>query len=62
MVGVTVIVPEIGAPVVLVAVNAGVFPFPEAPSPMPVLELVHPNVAPVGVLLYTDAGTVDPAQ
>lgn len=49
-VGITVIVPEIGAPVVLVEVNDGTLPVPPAPSPIAVLLFVHVNVAPVGEL------------
>lgn len=41
IVGVTVIVPVTGAPVLLVAVNAGTLPEPLAASPIAVLELVQ---------------------
>lgn len=40
-VGVTVIVPVIGAPPPLVAVKPGVLPAPLAPSPIEVLEFVQ---------------------
>jgi len=42
----------------LVAVNAGTFPLPAAPSPIAVLLLVHENVAPGVVLVKLVAGTV----
>ena len=48
--------------VALVAVNAGKFPVPEAPNPIPVLELVQAKVAPVGLLLKLVNGTAAPAQ
>ena len=44
-VGVTVIVPEIGAPVALVAIKAPILPEPEAPSPMAGLLFVQLYVA-----------------
>jgi hypothetical protein len=40
-VGVTVIVPEIAAALVFVAVNDGTFPIPDAPIPIAVLVFVH---------------------
>lgn len=52
----------IGLLVLLVAVNDGVFPVPEAASPIAGLELVHAYVAPVGVLVKVDAGMVVPAH
>jgi hypothetical protein len=61
-VGVTVMVDVIGEPVAFVAVKAGVFPFPEAANPIPVLEFVQVKVAPAGVLVYALAGTASPAQ
>lgn len=45
-VGVTVIVPEMGAFVVLVALNTGKAPVPDAPNPIAVLSFVHANVVP----------------
>lgn len=50
-VGVTVMVPEMGDPVPLVAVNAGWLPVPLAPNPMAVLLFVHVKVPPAGVLV-----------
>ena len=55
-VGVTVICPEIGAIVVLVAVKLLIFPPPAAPRPICVDEFVHVNVVPAGVPVK--AGTV----
>ena len=49
--GVTVIVAIIGVFVVFIAVNVGMFPLPEAASPIPVFELVQLYVVPVEVLL-----------
>lgn len=60
--GVSVIVPEIGALPLLVAVNAGRFPVPDAPSPIEVLELVHDTLAVDGVGERTVAGTEFPAH
>ena len=51
MVGVTVMVAVIGEPVTLVAVKEDMLPVPDAARPMAVLLLVHPNVAPAGLLL-----------
>ena len=45
-VGVTTMVPTIGALVVLVLENAPIFPVPLAASPIPVLLFVQPNVVP----------------
>jgi hypothetical protein len=61
-VGVTVMVAVIAAPVKFVAINAGVFPTPDAASPIAELELVHANVPPAGVLVNTDAGMFPPLQ
>jgi hypothetical protein len=57
-----VIVPVIALPVALVAVNAGVLAVPLAARPMPVFELVHANVEPVGLLTKPFAATASPAQ
>lgn len=46
-VGVTLIVAEIGPLEVLVAVNDGISPVPDAPSPIAVLLLVHENDVPL---------------
>ena len=40
-VGVTVIVATIGLVVLLTGVNIGIFPFPEAPSPIPNVSFVQ---------------------
>ena len=61
-VGVTEMVLVIAEAVALVAVNAGKFPVPDAPRPIPVLELVQAKVAPVGVLVKLVNGTAAPAQ
>ena len=61
-VGVTVIVAVIGAVVVLVAVKVGVLPLPEAAKPMAVLEFVQAKVAPAGVEVKAEAGTLAPLQ
>jgi hypothetical protein len=58
--GVTVIVPVIGVDPGLVAVNAGTFPLPLAPSPMAVLLFVHINVVPGVEDVKFVAGTVAP--
>ena len=51
-VGVTEIVPDIGATPAFVAVNAGnVLPLPLAPNPIAVLSLVHVNVVPATLLV-----------
>ena len=55
-------VPDIGLPVVFVAVNAVVFPVPFAANPIAVLELVQVNVPPAGTLVKADAGTASPGQ
>jgi len=52
----------IGSVPPLVAVKAGIFPFPAAPSPIPVLLLVQVYVAPGVVLVNVAAGTVAPLQ
>lgn len=62
IVGVTVIVAVIGPAVALVAPKAGILPDPLAPNPIPVLELVHVNVAPAGVLANEFNGTTALAQ
>jgi len=51
-----------GAVPASVAVNEGTFPFPEAPSPIAVLLLVHENVVPGVVLVKFEAGTIAPLQ
>jgi hypothetical protein len=51
-----------GAVPVLVAVNAGVLPVPEAASPIEALVLVHANVPPAGVLVKAEAATLPPLQ
>ena len=51
-----------GLLVLLVAVNDGVFPVPDAASPIAGLELVQLNVAPDGVLVNADAGMIVPAH
>ena len=61
-VGVTEMVAVMAAPVKFVAINAGVFPAPDAASPIAGLELVHVNVPPAGVLVNTDAGMLPPLQ
>jgi len=53
-------VPEITVAPAFVAVNEGIFPLPLAPNPIAVLEFVHVNVAPVGVLVNAEAETVAP--
>ena len=59
-VGVTVIVAVIAAVVRFVPVNAGTFPVPLAARPIAVLELVHANVPPEGVLTNAAAGIAVP--
>ena len=61
-VGVTEMIAVIAAPVKFVATNAGVFPAPDAASPIARLELVHVNVPPAGALVNTDAGMLPPLQ
>jgi hypothetical protein len=61
-VGVTVIVAVTADAPVLVAVNAGVFPAPDAASPMEEFEFVHVNVPPAGVLVNAEAATLPPLQ
>ena len=58
----TVIVAVIGVVPGFVAVNAGIFPLPFAPSPMAVLLFVHVNVVPGVVLVKFVAGTVAPTH
>jgi hypothetical protein len=60
--GVTVIVPDIGVVPELVAVNAGTFPMPLAPSPIEVLLFDHAKVAPGVILVNALTGTVAPLQ
>ena len=55
---VTVIVAEIGAVPILVAVNDAILPEPLAARPIAVLELVHVKVPPEGVLVKLVAATV----
>jgi len=57
MSGVTVMVAEIGDVPVLVAVNEAISPDPLADKPIAVLELVHENVPPAGVLVKFVEGT-----
>jgi hypothetical protein len=60
---VTVIVPETGAPVLLAgAVQEGMFPDPEVPSPIAVLELDHVKVEPVGIVEKEGITIIDPGQ
>jgi hypothetical protein len=61
-VGVMVIVPEIGAFVMLVAVNEGTFPLPLAAKPIEVLLFVHVKVVPATGPEIVVAGTVTPVQ
>jgi hypothetical protein len=61
-VGVTEIVPEIGAVPVLVPVNEGRLPVPFAGSPIEGLVLVQANVAPEGVLVKAGAVITVPAH
>jgi len=60
--GVTLIVADIGLAPVLVAVKDAIFPVPLADSPIAVLELVHVNVPPAGVLVKFVADTVPLVQ
>jgi len=57
--GVTVIVAVTGALLVLIAVNAGIFPLPEAAKPIDVLLFVQlkvvPLIAPEKVTRFVDA-------
>jgi hypothetical protein len=55
-------VPVIGAVPVLVPVNEGTLPVPLAVKPIAVLEFVHANVAPVGVLVKLCEAIVTPLQ
>ncbi len=61
-VGTIVTTAVIAAPLLLVAVKAGIFPVPEAPSPIAVLLLVHENVVPGAGPDITVADAVDPLQ
>ena len=56
------IVPVIGVAVIFVPTNAGTFPVPPAARPIAVLEFVHVNVPPAGVVAKADAGIVAPEQ
>lgn len=60
--GVTVTVLTTAVVPAFVAVNAGVLPLPEAPSPVAVLSFVQLKLAPVGELTNAEAGTFAPAQ
>jgi hypothetical protein len=62
MVGVTEMVLVIDAPVVFVAVKAGMLVVPEAPHPVAVLLFVQLKLAPAGLLVNVFKGTVAPAQ
>jgi len=55
---VTIIVAVIGEVVLLVAVNAGIFPVPLAASPIKVFEFVHVYCVPLTVLLKSISGCV----
>jgi len=61
-VGVTEIEAETGAEPVFIAVNEAMSPVPLDTSPMVVLELVHENVPPAGVLTKLVAGTLPLVQ
>jgi hypothetical protein len=61
-IGVTVIVPEIGAFVVFVVVNEGTFPLPLAARPIDVLLFVHVNVVPATGPESGVTGTITPVQ
>lgn len=56
--GITEMVAVTGVVPVFIAVNPGTFPVPPDNRPIEVLELVHANVLPSGVLLKFDGGTV----
>lgn len=56
-VGVTVIKPINGPPVVFIAVNPGTLPAPLAPKPIAGVEFVQANVPPTGLVLIFVAGT-----
>ena len=60
--GVTVIVPNIAAVVVFVAVKDGKLPVPLAPKPIAVLLFVQLNVTPAGVPPNIVLGTSAPVQ
>lgn len=51
-----------GELVLFIAEKLGVLPLPEAANPILVIEFVHVNVPPAGVVEYADAGTVAPLQ
>ena len=55
-------VPTIGEVVAFALVNAEILPAPLAARPMAVLELVHANVAPAGLLVNVTAGTATPGH
>jgi len=57
-VGTTVMVADIGVVPLFVAVNEGTFPDPLAARPMAVLEFVHVQVPPAGILAKLVAETV----
>lgn len=60
--GVTVMVDVIGALVLLIALNAGIFPVPPAPRPIAVLLLVQAKKVPVTGPLIEFNGTTEPLQ
>lgn len=60
IVGVTVITALTGEAPVFIALNEGTFPVPLAARPMVVFEFVQAYVAPTGVLVNADAGTLFP--
>jgi hypothetical protein len=59
-VGVTDIVPVIGAALLFVPVNEAIFPVPLAPKPIAVLEFVQLVVAPTGVEVKLTTGVAPP--
>lgn len=61
-VGATVTVPLTAEVVPFVPVNEAIFPVPFAASPIAVLELIQPKVAPAGVLVKLMAFTVAPSH
>ena len=61
MVGVMVIVPVMGVLPVLVAVNAGIFPVPDAARPMAGFELVHVKLTPDGETEMLFTGMMEPS-
>lgn len=60
--GVTVMVAVTGVVPVFTAEKPGVFPLPEAASPMPAFEFVQEKVAPATVLVNAEAATLPPLQ